>query len=170
VQALIFYAPALFAHSGIEILSRGFYALSDTRTPVLVAAGSMLLNLVLAALLVGPLELRGLALALSLATTAEVLALAALIAVRVDGVLTAQFFGALLRMAAATALGTAGAAAVLLLLTEVLRLDIGATLGALAVLATAGGAGILVYMAAAWRLGLQETSDLRRRLPVGGST
>ena len=70
-QALFFYALALFAHNGIEILSRGFYALSDTRTPVALALLSMLLNIALAAALVGPLEVRGLALALSLASIAE---------------------------------------------------------------------------------------------------
>ena len=74
-QALLFYAPALFAHSGIEILSRGFYALGDTKTPVAIAVASMLINVALAAALVGPLEVRGLALALSLATTLEFAAL-----------------------------------------------------------------------------------------------
>ena len=44
-HALLFYAFAVFAHSGIEILSRGFYVHEDTRTPVAVAVGSMVLNL-----------------------------------------------------------------------------------------------------------------------------
>ncbi len=34
VSALVFYSIGLFAHAGIEILSRGYYAMSDTRTPV----------------------------------------------------------------------------------------------------------------------------------------
>ena len=49
-QALTFYALAVPAHSAIEIISRGFYVLGDTRTPVAVAVGAMLLNLALAAM------------------------------------------------------------------------------------------------------------------------
>ena len=58
-EALLFYSIALFAHAAIEILSRGFYVLGDTRTPVALAISSMLANLILAAALVDALELRG---------------------------------------------------------------------------------------------------------------
>jgi putative peptidoglycan lipid II flippase len=70
-SALLFYAIGLFAHSAIEILSRGFYALRDTRTPVGLAVLSMALNLALSLALKGPLEHDGLALAMSLATIVE---------------------------------------------------------------------------------------------------
>src|SRR5579884_1933979 len=70
-EALLFYSLGLAAQALIEILSRGFYALRDTRTPVAFAVLSMLLNLVLSLLLRGPLGYRGLALALSLAVTVE---------------------------------------------------------------------------------------------------
>ena len=70
-DALLFYAIGLFAHAAIEIVSRGFYVLGDTRTPVALAIASMLLNILLSALLVGPLELKGLALALSISAIAE---------------------------------------------------------------------------------------------------
>ncbi len=70
-DALLFYAIGLFAHAAIEIVSRGFYVLGDTRTPVGLAVASMLLNIILSALLVGPLELKGLALALSISAIAE---------------------------------------------------------------------------------------------------
>ena len=51
VDALVFYAAGISAQAGIEILSRGFYALSDTRTPVTIAVISMALNIAFAALL-----------------------------------------------------------------------------------------------------------------------
>jgi putative peptidoglycan lipid II flippase len=70
-SALLFYSFGLFAHSGIEILSRGFYALRDTRTPVAMAVLSMVLNLLFSIALVGPMEHEGLALAMSLATITE---------------------------------------------------------------------------------------------------
>ena len=71
VGALVFYAIALFAHAGIEILSRGYYALSDTRTPVAFAVVSMTVNLVLSVILVWPFGIKGLAAALSIATIVE---------------------------------------------------------------------------------------------------
>ena len=68
---LTFYAIGLFALAAIEILSRGYYALGDTRTPVVFAVGALITNLILSAALVGWLEVRGLALAVSLATVVE---------------------------------------------------------------------------------------------------
>ena len=41
VTALVVYGVGIFAHSGVEILSRGFYALSDTRTPVAAAVAAL---------------------------------------------------------------------------------------------------------------------------------
>jgi putative peptidoglycan lipid II flippase len=45
--ALIWYAVGLVAHSLLEIVTRAFYALHDTMTPVWVGGGAMALNLAL---------------------------------------------------------------------------------------------------------------------------
>jgi len=71
VGAVVFYSLALFAHAGIEILSRGYYAMSDTRTPVAFAVISMIINLVLSLILVWPFGIKGLAFSLSAATIVE---------------------------------------------------------------------------------------------------
>lgn len=71
VGAVVFYSLALFAHASIEILSRGYYAMSDTRTPVAFAVISMIVNLVLSLILVWPFGIKGLAFALSAATIVE---------------------------------------------------------------------------------------------------
>jgi putative peptidoglycan lipid II flippase len=68
---LALYAIALFAHGGIEILSRGFYAVSDTRTPVTFAVISMIANIVLCFVLIAPFGIQDLAAALSVATIIE---------------------------------------------------------------------------------------------------
>jgi putative peptidoglycan lipid II flippase len=164
-QALLFYALALFAHSGIEILSRGFYALGDTRTPVALAVASMLLNLVLAAWLVGPLELRGLALALSIATIAEMAGLLLLLEKRVPALDSLALLGGLGRMVLATCV-MAGAVGGLLLALTGAGLDIEATVGALVALAASAAAGAGVYFGAALALGLTEPREVARRLPV----
>jgi putative peptidoglycan lipid II flippase len=163
-QALLFYAPALVAHSGIEILSRGFYAMSNTRTPVIIAVASMVLNVVLAASLVGPLEIRGLALALSIATLVEFLALYAAIGKRVPGLVDPPMRLALAKMAAATAVMVAAAGAVYALLVEGLDLDVERGIDALAIVVAASAVGACVYFALTLAAGLEEPRLLLRRV------
>ena len=102
-SALLFYSIGLFAHSGVEMLSRGFYALRDTRTPVAMALISMVLNLLFSLALVGPMEHDGLALAMSLATIVEASLLFIVIRQRLAGP-EAGLAGFLVRTIAATAL------------------------------------------------------------------
>lgn len=84
--ALQFYAIALFAHSGLEIVTRAFYALHDTMTPVIVGVGAMVINIVLSIVLISPLAQGGLALANSIATILEMLILLAILRRRLDGI------------------------------------------------------------------------------------
>jgi len=83
--ALMFYAPGLVAHSGIEIVTRAFYALHDTRTPVYIGVVAMLANLALSLSLIGPMQIAGLALANSIAAFVELALLLLLIRPRVGG-------------------------------------------------------------------------------------
>ena len=46
--ALLFFAVGLAGHGAVEVLNRGFFALKDTRTPVLIGIVSMGLGIVLA--------------------------------------------------------------------------------------------------------------------------
>jgi putative peptidoglycan lipid II flippase len=84
--ALQFFALGLVGHSALEIVTRGFYALHDTRTPVLVGTGAMVLNITLSLLLVGPLLHGGLALANSVATIGEALVLIVILRGRLGGI------------------------------------------------------------------------------------
>jgi len=89
--ALLWYAVGLVSHSLLEILSRAFYALHDTKTPVTVGVIAMGLNLVFSLIFpgmfegIGWLALGGLALANSLATTIEVVVLFALMRRKLGG-------------------------------------------------------------------------------------
>jgi len=85
-SALQFYALGLFAHSALEIVTRAFYSLHDTRTPVLIGAGAMTLNIILSLLLIGPLSHGGLALANSVATIIETSVLLVILRGRLQGV------------------------------------------------------------------------------------
>jgi putative peptidoglycan lipid II flippase len=73
--SLRFYAAGLIGMAATEIVTRSFYALHDTRTPVKIAAVGMAVNLIGAVALVQPLGLDGLALATALASTVEAVAL-----------------------------------------------------------------------------------------------
>ena len=64
--ALAFYSLGLPAYGISRGLAQAFYSVQDTKTPVKVGAISMLSNIVLNLALMGPLGLRGLALATSL--------------------------------------------------------------------------------------------------------
>jgi putative peptidoglycan lipid II flippase len=69
--ALLFFGTGLAAHAVLEVVSRGSYALRDTKTPLVFALVGMASHLVFSLLLVGPLGSGGLALAMSLATALE---------------------------------------------------------------------------------------------------
>ena len=104
-DALLFYSIGIFAHAAIEIVSRGFYVLGDTRTPVALAIASMLLNILLSAVLVGPMELKGLALALSISAIAEFALLTLLLNGRLNRQLLARsLWWSILKTIVATAI------------------------------------------------------------------
>jgi putative peptidoglycan lipid II flippase len=154
--ALLFFGLGLVFHSLLEIVTRAFYAMHDTRTPVIVGGGAMLLNIVFSLTLIrvvgepgnlvmGPFG--GLALALTLSTMLETLTLLALIRPSVGGLEGRAM--ALSFAQAGVASGVMGLALwALLPLIEQVGLLIG-TIGAV----VAGG---MVFWGVAWLLGSQE--------------
>lgn len=69
------FLVGLPAHALIAVLARAFYARQDTITPVVAAVGAVIINSTLAAALVGPLGLPGMALAIAIAAWLEAVAL-----------------------------------------------------------------------------------------------
>ncbi len=90
--ALLWYAAGLVGHSVVEILARAFYALHDTRTPVIVGAAAMGLNIILSFLFIwlfssiGWMPHGGLALANSTATALEMVILMIIIRRKLSGI------------------------------------------------------------------------------------
>lgn len=160
--ALLFYGLGLVAHSLVEIVTRAFYALHDTRTPVLVGTGAMILNVLLSLTLIRwigyPTSLAygsfaGLALANTLATTLEGLTLLWLIRQRVGGLEGRRTTSSLLRSVVASA-GMGLALWALLPTIEGWGQYLGPLLGI-----TIGG---IVFAALAWLLGSEEARALIR--------
>jgi putative peptidoglycan lipid II flippase len=73
--ALAVYAVGLPAHGAIEVLARSFYALHNTRTPVVLSVLAMACNVLLATLLVGPVGFAGIAAAMTVSATLEAIVL-----------------------------------------------------------------------------------------------
>jgi putative peptidoglycan lipid II flippase len=90
--ALLWYTAGLVGHSVVEILSRAFYALHDTKTPVIVGTIAMALNAIFSFGFawifrqLGWMPHGGLALANSFATALEAVALFIVIRKRLNGI------------------------------------------------------------------------------------
>jgi len=65
---LFYFALGIPFISGVKILAPAFYALKDTKTPVIVASTVMVGYILMSILLMGPMRVAGLALALSVAS------------------------------------------------------------------------------------------------------
>jgi putative peptidoglycan lipid II flippase len=119
--ALLWYSAGLVGHCVVEILAMAFYAMHDTKTPVIVGALAMGLNVLLSILLsawfdrIGWLPLGGLALANTIATGLEAGSLWVLMRRRLDGLEG-------LRVLKGTSQAALGAAAMVLVLLGWLQL------------------------------------------------
>lgn len=161
--ALQMFAVGLVAHSMLEVVTRGFYALKDTARPVALATASMALNILLSVVLAvafaraGWMPFGGVALANAIATTLEAIALYVLLARREPNIATRTIV---------LALGKAALASGVMGLVLVAWLAVMGS-GALATV-TALVIGTLVYFAAAFALRSDEarfaTQLIRRRV------
>ncbi len=110
--ALLWYAAGMIGHSLMEVLTRAFYALHDTKTPVLIGAGAMSLNVVFSFAFsawfrqMDWMPLGGLALANSLATALEAATLLVFMRKRLNGLEGRSLLSTGIRIGAA-ALGMA---------------------------------------------------------------
>lgn len=151
--ALLWYAIGLTGHSLVEVLSRAFYAMHDTRTPVTVGViamtGNILLSFAFSHLFgqLGWLPLGGLALANSFATAVECVALLLILRKRIEGIEGRRILS--------SALKALGASAVMgLVLYGWMRVF--GQRNQLIVLVLGAGLGFLVYVAILWFLKVPE--------------
>jgi putative peptidoglycan lipid II flippase len=162
--ALVFFSLGLGAHIVVHVLTRAFYAMQNTRVPVLWAVIAVAINVPLMTVLSGPMGVEGLALALSISASLEVLGLVWALRRRIDSIEE----GAILRSAARSLLaGVAAALAMLLGLTATESWLPGALTngaGRIAVLLVLAATGGAVYLAGAVALHSPELAQLRRYL------
>jgi putative peptidoglycan lipid II flippase len=158
-QALAAFSVGLPSYILVKVLTPGFYARSDTRTPVRYATISMVVNLVLNLALIVPLRHMGPPLATAIASTVNVALLYRTLARRGQFVPDAQLRRRAPRLlVAALAMGAA-----MFFLNDLFTPYVtGSTVerwGALVVLVGTGG---LVYAAATVLTGAVRPADLKR--------
>ena len=105
---LAFYAIGLTGYAAVKILAPAFYALGDSRTPMIISLGSMATNFVMNWSLVGVLQERGLALSTSTVALANCGLLYFIMRKRINGIegsRTALAIAKILIAASAMAIG-----------------------------------------------------------------
>jgi putative peptidoglycan lipid II flippase len=163
-DALVFFSIGLGGHIVVHVLTRAFYAMQDTRTPVLWAIIAVAINVPLMMLLVGPMGVAGLALSLSISAVLEVIGLIWALRRRIESVEEATVLRSVGRSAIA-----AGAAALLMLgglrlVEDWLAPLLANGFGRLVVLAVLSAAGVAIFALVAASLRSPELGQVRSQL------
>jgi putative peptidoglycan lipid II flippase len=164
-SALSYYCIGIFAWSAQSILSRTFYALQDTKTPVIVGTGVTLVFIPLNILFMRTLGMgvQGLAFATSVAATLHMVVMLAILRLRLKGFET----GKLLVSIGKTVLASAVAGAVCWGVTRMLVISSGTghvKVHALLSILLGFGTGAVVYVAVAVGLKMEELQQAGRML------
>jgi putative peptidoglycan lipid II flippase len=165
VTPLIFFTIGLTGLSLVEILTRSFYAIQDTRTPTQVSILQFMFSIGLSIVLLQPMGAGGLALASSLAWTGEALVLLLLLRPRLGGLDLRGLGGFFLNVLAASVAAALSARVVYLLIQIVLPIGRTSTTEtfhmairvALAILTAC-----IVYLLASKFLGIDDAMPLDR--------
>ena len=158
--ALIWYSFGLVFHCVVELVSRAFYAIHDTKTPVMVLFFAMLLNIVLSILLsrafagIGWMPHGGVALANTIATALESGLLLFLMRRRLQGLHGGRILAGILQsVVAATAMSLG--------LYFWKRFSAAQEMSPLVVVAVGVAAGIGIYLAVGAVLKTDELKEIR---------
>jgi putative peptidoglycan lipid II flippase len=161
--ALAWYAPGLLFVGISRVVVPTFYAMQDTRTPVLISFWTLLVNVACGLVLMGPLQHVGLALALTLSSVFNALVLLWCLDRRMGGIGLAGLLGIGLRLLPgllAMSL-TAG-----LILRSIEWQVAGPFWVRLAVLGGAVAGGVLVYSLSCWLCRVGEVQQAWEFLAV----
>ena len=158
--ALQFYAAGLVGLAATEIITRAFYALHDTKTPVLVAIGAMAINISLAIPLVRYLEQGGLALAATIASTIEAILLLYLLRRRIGSLEEQRLVSSLAKTTAASV--AMGATVYLFAIHLGSWLAVNTLVNQIVLVGASVGFGACFYAVLSMVLGCDEARYIRR--------
>jgi murein biosynthesis integral membrane protein MurJ len=161
-QPLLFYSLGLVPFALELVLLPPYFARRDTRTPIIIEAGTFGLNVALIFALIGPLSLGGIALATTLAKAVKVAILLFLLGRREASLRLRELAPFALRLALALAV----MAGTLIFTARALApvYDPEALISQVLYLALAGGAGGIAFLVALWLLKVEEVRWLGEAL------
>ena len=160
-QALIFYALGLVAMAIRLLLTRAFYSLQDTKTPMVNGAISVVFNVVLNLILVQFMAHAGLALATSIATTIATFLMFRGLKKKIGSLGTMGFIATFVKTAIAS--GVMGVFAYLIY--QGLHRALGASsLFNMISLLVAVGVGVILYLVVSYLLGVEEIKNIAAKV------
>lgn len=159
------FSLSLFAQAIVQVLARGFYALMDSKTPVVVGVISVLLNSVLSVVfvLVFHMPIWSLGISTSIASIVNALLLIYLLDRKIPGFIAASFLYPAAKMAIATII-TGVALYMPLKLFDQLVFDTTHTFGLLFLTGVSGAIGLGTYFFLSWVLNVDQVHDVVRLL------
>lgn len=173
-MTLSMFSISLFAQSLVHVFARGFYALYDTKTPVLISVVSIATNTVASIVFIRiyHLPVWSLGLSTSIASILNAVVLFVLLDRRIGTFPKARLLIPPLKMLIASVV--AGIAIFIpLKLFDQLIFDTSRTFGLILLTGFAGGAGLLMYFAVSWVFNIGEVHSfialmkrVRRAAPV----
>jgi putative peptidoglycan lipid II flippase len=168
-QVLFFYAFSIFAYACAQVTDRSFYALEDTRTPVLIGMVTIAFNIAASLKLSDMMAQQGLALAYSLAGIVDLLLMTAVFRLKVGRIGGRKIINSL----------AAASSAALVMVLAVKgsnfflgpHLDMALKLHQLFLIVTDMGVGVLVYLLALYPFHLEEMelilTMLKKKIALG---
>ncbi|OGG11623.1 murein biosynthesis integral membrane protein MurJ [Candidatus Gottesmanbacteria bacterium RBG_13_45_10] len=159
-MTLFMFSLSLFAQSTVHVLARGFYALYDTKTPVVVSIISIVVNSVASVFFiwVAHLPVWSLGLSTSIASILNALVLYVLLDRRIGRFPKGELFMPPIKMLIASAIAGLSIYIPLKLLDQ-LVFDTTRTFGLILLTGIAGGAGLTAYVFLAWVFGVGEVKS-----------
>jgi len=158
-DALLYYAFGLWAFSAVRIVVSTFYAMQDTRTPVISAAFSIAANILLGMALMGSMLHCGLALATALSSIVNLALLVYVLRKKLGAIRWRLIFSSCLKTLAASGLMALGVE-----MTYRILVPPGTESGGLRLLAGISAGiigGIAIFSAAAWKMKIPELQKVR---------
>lgn len=156
--ALVFYSIGMVGQAAGLLLTRGFYSLQDTRTPLKISIFQVVFNLVLSLVLIRFLQHAGLAMANSLANLVYMVLLMWYLGKKIPGLYQGRLLKFTLAVLVAAGLMAAASYAVSGVLAGLLQ----GTTGLIVQVGLAVIAGVAVFVAAIFVMRLEEAHMLWR--------
>jgi putative peptidoglycan lipid II flippase len=157
------FSISLFAQAINQVLARGFYALYDSKTPVIVGVITVLLNSVLsvALVLMANLPVWALGLSTSVASIANALLLFYFLNRKVPGIFSARFAKPAAKMILASII-MGVSLYIPLKLFDQLVFDTTRTFGLILLTGVSGTVGFATYVFLSWVMGVEQVQSLFR--------